>query len=796
MDHWLMDRRNGQQGDVMQRFDPRFWSVNFPRPMMAAVTTTAADALAVHMVFYDRNALAGLIWDSVDTLDHGLLAYATDRDYRRTRLSFRWRSTGIMPLDAVHGPTLTIEGRDENGAPRSWYVRLWNYADGSPTDAHITLNFSALDGGFLLPGEADPVYAGDIDRMFLSLVPPDYDPSGPSLPGMREGRVDVSEIRCDGARSMLDIGDVIVPQHGLSMATAYDDSLNVTPERLLRNVRQLGYAGPINHYVGMSHYFRLDAETQHVDAFADALNMPCAVWHADFARLAAAAGHDVIFSLSYELFNQHCPEEWKQRDYNGAPGLTGWEPPSALLSPAHDEAMAYLHRVARAFVAIQHDAGLPIRFQIGEPWWWVTPDHHICLYDDAANAAFGALSVEIADVRQPMSSAQTALLDAAGALLAQSTQALADAVRDAAGSYGGNVDTELSLLIYLPTIADAQSPEVLRANVPLGWARPAFDVLQLEDYDWATARRDGARGRALALVADRLGYPLDEQHYFAGFVLRHQDRGQWHAIIDAAAAAMRRQIPTVFIWALPQVIRDGLVVFSLPEFETAGDNDVQAFDDISFPLPVSTEMLAEAEFSTQILTTGDGHERRNSRWSDARMHYDAGPSLRSEQDLAKLMAFFRARSGPARGFRFRDPFDNDSAAHGDAITASDQHIGTGNGERTDFPLVKAYGDAGQGDPQWRRITRPEASTVRAAIDGQETSGWSLEPLGVIRFDQPPAQGSIITAGYSYDVPVRFAEDRLAINAATFAAAEAPRVALIELREDVTADMPVQQDIAA
>ncbi len=48
-----------------------------------------------------------------------LLAYATSRDFRACRLRFRWRSAGVMALDAVNGPVLTIEGRDAEGAPRS-----------------------------------------------------------------------------------------------------------------------------------------------------------------------------------------------------------------------------------------------------------------------------------------------------------------------------------------------------------------------------------------------------------------------------------------------------------------------------------------------------------------------------------------------------------------------------------------------------------------------------------------------------------------------------------------------------
>ena len=103
----------------IKRFDPRFWTVDFARPMMASVVTTAPDALRVEAVFYNRQDLAGLIWEAEDRWDHPLLAYETTRDFRNTQLSFRWRSGGVKPLDALHGPTLTIEGRDAAGNARA-----------------------------------------------------------------------------------------------------------------------------------------------------------------------------------------------------------------------------------------------------------------------------------------------------------------------------------------------------------------------------------------------------------------------------------------------------------------------------------------------------------------------------------------------------------------------------------------------------------------------------------------------------------------------------------------------------
>jgi hypothetical protein len=122
----------------------------------------------------------------------------------------------------------------------------------------------------------------------------------------------------------------------------------------------------------MSHYFRFDDGLATLSG--GALNVPCAAWHRDFAARAKALDFELILSLSYELLDLHCTEAWKQRAADGSPALTGWDPPSTLLSPANAEAMGYLQAVAAAFVGIVVEAGSPVRFQVGEPWWWVAPD--------------------------------------------------------------------------------------------------------------------------------------------------------------------------------------------------------------------------------------------------------------------------------------------------------------------------------------------------------------------------------------------------------------------------------------
>ena len=745
MGFWLAEKPGVTTS--LKRFDPAYWTVDFPRPMVAAVCTTGPHSLRVDAVFYRKNDLAGLIWASADAHGHALLRYATSRDCRGCSLSFRWRSARVLPLDAVNGPTLTIEGRDADGAPRAWYVRLWNYAAGTPEDATVTLDFSTLDGGFLLPGEADPVWAGDVDRMFVSLVAPGYDASDAALAAPVEGWAEVSDIACDGAGSVLDVGDVIVPPHGLGIATGYDDLYNLTPARVVRAIERLGYRGDVNHYAGMSHYFRLGADGPVVDG----VNVAAAAWHRSFAEALAASGMGLITSLSYELFDAHCPEGWKQRAADGAPALTGYSPPSTLLSPANDAAMAYLAGVATALVGFAVEAGLAAKFQIGEPWWWVQGGAP-CLYDDGAVAAFAP--VAIGDVDGALSAGQLATLDAAGACLAASTAGLFAAVQAAFA------DCARLLLAYVP---GGQGNRV-RMNLPTGWAGQ-FDVLQLEAYEWVTAGRDDRA--ACAAAGARLGYPASEQHYLGGFAA---GPGDWWAIVAATEGA---DAAHKFIWALPQVMRDGFVYFE-------EEARVEAFDDVVFPLEIGREATVTPGFSTAVTSSMGGWEQRNADWAQGRLSFDAGPGVRSEADIGALIAFFRARRGMAKAFRFRDPNDCSSAGMTGTPGAFDQVLGVGDGVRTRFDLVKIYG-AGA-DAERRAISRPVVVSVRVGVDGVELAdGWSLDG-GTVVFAEAPEDGVAVTAGFLFDVPVRFASDRLEIRAGLWRAGEAVACAMVEVRE--------------
>lgn len=772
MAFWLARERRGQETSYIQRFDPRFWTVNFPRPAMAAVVTTGPDSMQVNCEFHHQGELAGLIWESEDTLDHPLLAYETARDYSRCTLRFHWSSSGIIPLDQANGPTLTIEGRDANGTPQSWYVRLWNYASGTPTDAQIELPFSALEGGWLLPGS--PVHVADIDRLFISLVPPGYVPgSEDALPARVDGQITITGVECEGQKCMLEIGDVLVSPHGERIATAYDDAFNQTPARLIRSVIGLGYRDDLVHYVGMSHFMRLGSNgAGGLEAIQPAtLCTPAEQWHTSFFAEAKARGLAVIASVSYELFAEYCPANWQQRAHDGEAALTGWVPPSALLSPSNSAAMEWVKQAALAFTTLQQAASQPIRLQIGEPWWWVMADGRPCLYDNAAQQAFGGSPPVITDMRGRLGTAQLAYLDFAGDQLAASTATIANTVRSA---HGGNA--EILLLAFTPTILDASMPELRRANLPDGWAYPAFDRLQLEDYDWLTSGADALRRAAYQTVDQALGYPMDRIDYLAGFVLLEDDADTLWPKIDAGLdEAQQRGVTRRFIWALPQVCRDGYT--RLPAIE---EDELQAFDDILYPFPLGRTSAVSPEFSTSVSVTSSGHERRNSLWSDARLHFDVGPGIRSEEELSELIGFFRARRGAARGFRITDPFDHSSNNMTAAPTMNDQLLGMGDGLTSDFALIKTYGEGAEA--QIRPITRARPETLQVSVGGAPENGWTLEPGGMLRLLSAPPAGAEVRAGFLFDVPVRFAEDRIDISGINFAAGEAPSVPLIEIRE--------------
>lgn len=205
--------------------------------------------------------------------------------------------------------------------------------------------------------------------------------------------------------------------------------------------------------------------------------------------------------------------------------------------------------------------------------------------------------------------------------------------------------------------------------------------------------------------------------------------------------------------------------------------ELSAFHDVLFPAAVSFGATGGPERRNEIVALTSGREKRNARFAHSRRRYDAGTGVRSLDDLYEVIAFFEARRGSLHAFRFRDPFDMKSCAPGGMPAASDQRLGTGDGARRRFALTKTYG--GGEDAYARPIRLPESLLL--TVGGVAVAGFSFDrATGEVVLDEPPAAGVEVSAGYVFDVPVRFDTESISASLTAFKAGQVPSIPLVEV----------------
>lgn len=206
-----------------------------------------------------------------------------------------------------------------------------------------------------------------------------------------------------------------------------------------------------------------------------------------------------------------------------------------------------------------------------------------------------------------------------------------------------------------------------------------------------------------------------------------------------------------------------------------------AFHDVRFPDNISRGARGGPERRTQIVELASGDEERNASWANSRRRYDVAYGIRRADDLAAVVAFFEARNGRLHGFRFKDWGDHKSCLPSGTPAPTDQVIGTGDGTTTAFQLVKRYVSGSQ---TWvRTITKPVAGSVTVALnDASQASSWSVDTTtGVITFTTAPGGGVAITAGFEFDVPVRFDTDALDVTLDLERLGSITSIPLLEIR---------------
>ncbi|MFC0219227.1 TIGR02217 family protein [Pseudochelatococcus lubricantis] len=205
------------------------------------------------------------------------------------------------------------------------------------------------------------------------------------------------------------------------------------------------------------------------------------------------------------------------------------------------------------------------------------------------------------------------------------------------------------------------------------------------------------------------------------------------------------------------------------------------FHEVRFPLDVTPGGRGGPEWRTDVVTLGSGAEHRNARWAQSRRRYDAGYGIKTLDALHTVLVFFEERRGRLFGFRWHDRMDCRSGAPSRTPAFTDQRIGTGDGAARTFQLVKSYGTGYA--PYVRRIAKPLAGTVSVGLDGAALPAEAFDvdtATGRVTLAQAPQAGAAVTAGFAFDVPVRFDTDALGIDFAAFSAGVIPAIPLVEI----------------
>lgn len=210
-----------------------------------------------------------------------------------------------------------------------------------------------------------------------------------------------------------------------------------------------------------------------------------------------------------------------------------------------------------------------------------------------------------------------------------------------------------------------------------------------------------------------------------------------------------------------------------------------AFHEVRFPADISLSSTGGPERRTEVVVLGSGAEERNSRWADSKRSYNAGYGIKSVDQLHMVIAFFEERRGRLHGFHWKDWADYKSCAPNVATDELDQEIGVGDGVTASFQLIKTYGASFA--PWAREIKRPVAGTMKIAVDGaSQTEGvdYAVNTVtGVVSFlpGSIPGVSAVVTAGFEFDVPVRFDTDALELNLTLIEAGDIPSIPIVEVR---------------
>lgn len=205
--------------------------------------------------------------------------------------------------------------------------------------------------------------------------------------------------------------------------------------------------------------------------------------------------------------------------------------------------------------------------------------------------------------------------------------------------------------------------------------------------------------------------------------------------------------------------------------------------DLRLPEKWSKGSAGGPMFSTTVTPVASGDEHRIRNWTHPLAKYEIAHNVHTPADLAEVRSFHYAMGGRWLSFLLKDWLDWTSAPDGVSATSMlDQPLGEGDGAETEFQLIKRYA-ASVSQYYDRPILWPVTGTLKIAVGGVTMpSGWAVDRgTGVVTFDAAPANDAVLTAGFEFDVPVRFDEDWLSVTFDTINSQSAGSIPLLEVR---------------
>ena len=196
---------------------------------------------------------------------------------------------------------------------------------------------------------------------------------------------------------------------------------------------------------------------------------------------------------------------------------------------------------------------------------------------------------------------------------------------------------------------------------------------------------------------------------------------------------------------------------------------------LQFPIDISYKSNSSINYLTSIYSSRSGKEKRASIWTKAKIEYDLSNAIYNNEDIQKIIAFFKICKGRSSAFYFKDWLD---------FKAKQEFIAESNGQEKDFQLIKTYKTNSNEKLSIRTIKYPVKNSVKIFINNKlQKDNYTINyNTGVISFNKNIESNSKIYADFEFNILARFNTDQLKISIESLELQKIIELKIIEIKE--------------